>query len=69
VDEPFAPVFDPVDDFLGIVSVHPMTETAARSYLERSGAGWSAAPRLLDEGLLVRVALDGHVYLRRAPWN
>lgn len=68
-DEPFAVALDPVDDFLGIVAVHPMTETAARSYLERSGAGWPVAQRLLDEGLLVRVSLDGHAYLRRAPWN
>lgn len=68
-DEPFAPALDPVDDFLGIVAVHPMTEIAARGYLERSGASWSIAQQLLDQGLLVRVALDGQVYLRRAPWN
>jgi wyosine [tRNA(Phe)-imidazoG37] synthetase (radical SAM superfamily) len=69
VAEPFPPTADPVDGFLGIVAVHPMTETAARSYLERSGAGWPVAQRLLNEGLIVRVVLDGRVYLRGAPWN
>lgn len=61
LDEPFAPASDPADGFLGIVAVHPMTEAAARSYLERSGAGWPVAQRLLNEGLIVRVALDGRV--------
>jgi wyosine [tRNA(Phe)-imidazoG37] synthetase (radical SAM superfamily) len=66
LDEPFAADLDAPDGLLGIVAVHPMTETAARGYLERSGADWSVAQRLLDDGVIERIAFDGQTYLRAA---
>jgi len=66
LEDPFAAGVDPVEGLLGIVAVHPMTEEAARSYLERSGADWSVAQQLLDDGSIVRVAFDGQRYLRAA---
>lgn len=64
--EPFSPGVDAAEGLLGIVAVHPMTEAAARRYLERSGADWSTAQRLLDDGTIVRVDFDGQTYLRAA---
>jgi wyosine [tRNA(Phe)-imidazoG37] synthetase (radical SAM superfamily) len=66
LDEPFAADLGTPTDLLGIVAVHPMTETAARGYLERSGADWSVAQRLLDDGTIERVVFDGQTYLRAA---
>jgi len=69
LEAPFAADREAVEGLLGIVAVHPMTDEDARGYLERSGADWSVALKLLGEGLIVRVVHDGRVYLRRAPWN
>jgi wyosine [tRNA(Phe)-imidazoG37] synthetase (radical SAM superfamily) len=67
VEEPFSASADPAEGLLGIVAVHPMTESAARAYLARSGADWSVARRLLDERRIVAVAYEGETYLRGAP--
>jgi wyosine [tRNA(Phe)-imidazoG37] synthetase (radical SAM superfamily) len=69
LEAPFGADREAIESLLGIVAVHPMTEEDARGYLERSGADWSVALKLLGEGLIVRAVHDGRVYLRRAPWN
>ena len=70
LDDPFAAGVDAggnaAEGLLGIVAVHPMAEEDARTYLERSGADWSLAQRLLDDGSIVRVAFEGRTYLRAA---
>jgi len=63
-EAPFAVSADPAQGLLGIVAVHPMTETAARDYLARSGADWSVAQRLLGSGRIVRVRHARRTYLR-----
>jgi wyosine [tRNA(Phe)-imidazoG37] synthetase (radical SAM superfamily) len=63
---PFAVVGDPGQGLLGIVAVHPMTETAARDYLVRSGAGWSVAQALIDSGRIEAVRHGWRTYLRGA---
>ena len=66
LEEPFGASDDAGGGLLGIVAVHPMTEAAARGYLERSGADWSVVRRLLQDGSIERVAFDGESYLRIA---
>jgi wyosine [tRNA(Phe)-imidazoG37] synthetase (radical SAM superfamily) len=70
LEDPFAPGIDAgvdaAEGLLGIVAVHPMTEEDARTYLERSGADWAVAQRLLDDGSIVRVPFEGRTYLRAA---
>jgi wyosine [tRNA(Phe)-imidazoG37] synthetase (radical SAM superfamily) len=61
---PFAVCADPAEGLLGIVAVHPMTDSAVRDYLARAGADWSVAQALLDAGRVVRVEHDGRTYLR-----
>lgn len=63
-EAPFAVAGDPAQGLLGIVAVHPMTESAARDYLARSGADWSVAQTLLDSGRMVRVRHARRTYLR-----
>ena len=65
-EAPFAAAADPVQGLLGIVAVHPMTESAARDYLSRSGADWSVAQALLDSGRIVRLKHARRTYLRGA---
>ncbi len=60
----FAAVGDPAEGLLGIVAVHPMTESTVRDYLARAGADWSVAQVLLDQGRVVAVRHDGRTYLR-----
>jgi wyosine [tRNA(Phe)-imidazoG37] synthetase (radical SAM superfamily) len=64
LEEAFAAASDPAHGLLGIVAVHPMTESDARDYLVRSGGEWSIAQRLLDQGRLVAVRHGGRTYLR-----
>jgi wyosine [tRNA(Phe)-imidazoG37] synthetase (radical SAM superfamily) len=61
---PFAVSGDAARGLLGIVAVHPMTETAVRDYLARAGADWSVAQSLLDGGRLVTLVHQGRTYLR-----
>lgn len=65
-EAPFAVSVDPAEGLVGIVAVHPMTETAARDYLARSGADWSVAQGLLDAGRIVAVRHGRRTYLRGA---
>jgi wyosine [tRNA(Phe)-imidazoG37] synthetase (radical SAM superfamily) len=62
----FAASVDPAEGLLGIVAVHPMTESAARDYLARSGADWSTAQALIDTRRIVTVRYGGRTYLRGA---
>jgi wyosine [tRNA(Phe)-imidazoG37] synthetase (radical SAM superfamily) len=64
LETPFAPADDPDAGLLGIVAVHPMTEDDARDYLARSGADWSVAQALLDQGRIVTVRHRRRTYLR-----
>ncbi len=61
---PFAVSDDPAAGLLGIVAVHPMTEADARDYLARSGADWSVAEALLDQGRIVTIRHGRRTYLR-----
>jgi wyosine [tRNA(Phe)-imidazoG37] synthetase (radical SAM superfamily) len=63
-EAPFAVSADPAQGLLGIVAVHPMTESAARDYLARAGADWSVAKRLLHDGLIQTVRYGDETYLR-----
>ncbi len=63
-EAPFAVAGDPAQGLLGIVAVHPMTESAARDYLARAGADWTVARRLLHEGLIETVRYGDQTYLR-----
>jgi wyosine [tRNA(Phe)-imidazoG37] synthetase (radical SAM superfamily) len=65
-EQPFAVADSPSDGLVGISAVHPMTLEAARDYLSRSGADWSVAQSLLDDGRLVAVRHGGRTYLRAA---
>jgi wyosine [tRNA(Phe)-imidazoG37] synthetase (radical SAM superfamily) len=66
VEDPFAVTGDPVEGLLGIVAVHPMTEAAAREYLDRAGAASSTVADLLDQGRVVRVRHGGAAFIRAA---
>lgn len=63
---PFAVSPNAAAGLLAIVAVHPMTESAARDYLERAGAGWSIAEALLEERRVVAVRHGGRTFLRAA---
>jgi wyosine [tRNA(Phe)-imidazoG37] synthetase (radical SAM superfamily) len=64
LETPFAPSEDAAAGLLGIVAVHPMTDSDARDYLARSGADWSVVRALLDEGRIVEVRHGRRTYLR-----
>ena len=63
---PFAVGGDPTQGLLEILAVHPLTESAARDYLDRSGADWSVARALLDSGQVVTVRHRQRTFLRRS---
>ncbi len=63
-EAPFAVSADAAQGLLGIIAVHPMTESSVRDYLARAGADWSVAQALLDLGRIVRVQHEGRAYLR-----
>ena len=63
---PFAVGGDPTRGLLEILAVHPLTESAARDYLDRSGADWSVARALLDSGQVVTVRHRQRTFLRRS---
>jgi wyosine [tRNA(Phe)-imidazoG37] synthetase (radical SAM superfamily) len=60
----FAAAPDAIEGLLGILAVHPMTEKAARDYLDRSDADWSDIQGSIDAGRIVRIERDGTGYLR-----
>ncbi|MEA2025761.1 MAG: radical SAM protein [Chloroflexota bacterium] len=62
----FATAPDAVEGLVGILAVHPMTETAARDYAERSDVDWSVIQKSIDAGRIVRTSHDGVEYLRLA---
>ena len=66
LEAPFAASDDAATGLLGIVAVHPMTRADARDYLARSGADWSVAQALIDEGRIVAIRHGGRTYLRAA---
>jgi wyosine [tRNA(Phe)-imidazoG37] synthetase (radical SAM superfamily) len=61
---PFAPCGDPAEGLLGIIAVHPMTESAIRGYLARARADWSVVQSLLDQGRIRAIRHGGRTYLR-----
>jgi hypothetical protein len=60
----FAPSPDAIEGLIGILAVHPMTERAARDYIDRSGADWRRVEELIGEGAISRVDRDLKTYLR-----
>jgi wyosine [tRNA(Phe)-imidazoG37] synthetase (radical SAM superfamily) len=55
-----------VEDLLSITAVHPMREEAVTSLIERTGSGWEAVKKLIDEGRLVELEyLDKKFYMRK----
>jgi hypothetical protein len=66
-DGPFRAPGDPASGLLGIVAVHPRTESAARDFIARAGGDWSAVRALIERGRLARVRHAGRTYLRASP--
>lgn len=66
VEDGFAVSKDPAEGLLGIVAVHPMSESDVRDYLARAGADWVVAQRLLDTGRIVAVRHGSRTFLRAA---
>jgi wyosine [tRNA(Phe)-imidazoG37] synthetase (radical SAM superfamily) len=64
VEAGFAVAPDPAAGLLGIVAVHPMSESDARDYLARAGADWSVAERLIASGRVVSVRHGERTFLR-----
>jgi wyosine [tRNA(Phe)-imidazoG37] synthetase (radical SAM superfamily) len=61
----FASSGDAKRDLLSITAVHPMRESAVRSTLAQSGAGWEIVADLLEAGELVEVTYSSHRYYLR----
>jgi wyosine [tRNA(Phe)-imidazoG37] synthetase (radical SAM superfamily) len=60
----FAPSPDAIEGLIGILAVHPMSERAARRYIDRSAADWRHVEELISGGAIVRVERDLKTYLR-----
>jgi wyosine [tRNA(Phe)-imidazoG37] synthetase (radical SAM superfamily) len=60
----FAPSPDAIEGLIGILTVHPLTERAARDYIDRSAADWRRVEELIGEGAISRVERDLKTYLR-----
>jgi wyosine [tRNA(Phe)-imidazoG37] synthetase (radical SAM superfamily) len=61
----FAFAGDVEKEILSITSVHPMREDAVRVFLNKSGASDSVIQKLVDKGLLVKIAYCDHNYYIR----
>jgi wyosine [tRNA(Phe)-imidazoG37] synthetase (radical SAM superfamily) len=56
------------EDLLGITSVHPMREDAAKEYLKKAGADWRVITSLIKSGSLIEVEYQGKkFYMRKFP--
>ena len=52
-------------DILSITSVHPMRKEAVEAFLERSDNNWDIITDLIDEGKLLELEYDKHLYYAR----
>jgi len=56
------------EDLLGITSVHPMREDAAKEYLKKAGADWRVITNLIESGSLRKLKYQGkNFYMRKFP--
>ncbi|MGD8682671.1 MAG: radical SAM protein [Chloroflexota bacterium] len=60
----FAPGPDAVEGLLGILAVHPMSESMARDYTDAAAGDWATVERLIDRGRIARISRDGTAFLR-----
>ena len=66
--EEFVSTGDPVEDLLGITSVHPMREDALEAYLRENGLSFDVVRKLISEGKLLELEYGGHLfYMRKLP--
>ena len=66
--EEFVSTGDPVEDLLGITSVHPMREDALETYLRENRLSFEAVRKLIEEGKLLELEYGGHrFYMRKLP--
>ena len=66
--EDFLSTGDPVEDLLGITSVHPMREDALEAYLRENGLSFDVVRKLISEGKLLELEYGGHLfYMRKLP--
>jgi wyosine [tRNA(Phe)-imidazoG37] synthetase (radical SAM superfamily) len=59
----FGQAWDPVEDLLGILAVHPMRESEAREYLASGGADPEALDELIRRGAVARAKHRGQSFL------
>lgn len=52
-------------DILSITSVHPMRKEAVEAFLERADNNWDIVTDLIDEGKLLELEYDNHLYYAR----
>jgi len=62
-DGPFGHTGDAERDLLGILSIHPMRETAVRRYLAEVEESWDVVEGLLEQHRLVRVEYRDEPFL------
>jgi len=66
--EEFVSTGDPVEDLLGITSVHPMREDALETYLRENRLSFEAVRKLIEEEKLLELEYGGHrFYMRKLP--
>jgi len=52
-------------DILSITSVHPMRKGAVEEFLEKANNSWDIITDLIDEGKLLELEYDNHLYYAR----
>ncbi|WP_296824901.1 radical SAM protein [Sulfurovum sp.] len=61
----FAFTGDAKSDLLSITSVHPMRKEAVEAFLKKANSSWSVVTDLIDEGKLLELEYDNHLYYAR----
>ena len=52
-------------DLLSITSVHPMRKEAVGEFLKKANSSWGIVTDLIDEGKLLELEYDDHLYYAR----
>jgi len=52
-------------DLLSITSVHPMRKEAVEVFLKKTNSSWNIVTDLIDEGKLLELEYDNHIYYAR----
>jgi len=61
----FAFTGDAKSDILSITSVHPMRKEAVEAFLKKANSSWDIVTDLVDEGKLLELEYDDHLYYAR----